>query len=275
MPATLCFESFGVRIGITVDAPDLLDRVVEVLPPGWWPIGSSDLHRRYHIGRQSPADGVDRFTIIIDGREDETVFNRTQLLDELEGDIQLHVAEFAAHHLFVHAGVVGWGGKAILLPGRSFAGKSTLVTSLVNAGATYYSDEYAVLDDAGRVLPYPRRVSLRTGPHGPARRLDLQDRAAQTGESLSIGMVAILGYEAGATWHVRPMSKAEAIMSMCDQTVAIRRRFNDALSILGRVMNKATLIQGVRGEVDEAVESLLSMDEVRSWGSLVTFLQEA
>jgi hypothetical protein len=266
MPASLCFESFGVRIGITVDAPDILDRVVEVLPPGWKPIDAPDLHRRYHIGYGDQERGAG--TVIVDGlTRDEVFHNRTHLMDFLEGDIQIHVAEFATPHLFVHAGVVGWRGKAILLPGTSFAGKSTLVTSLVKAGATYYSDEYAVLDDAGRVLPYPRRVSLRTGPHGPARRLEIHNPIAQHPEPIRIGMVAMLRYEAGVQWQVSRVSKADAMMLLCEQTVAIRRRPEDTFAILKNVVDGATVIHGIRGDVDEAVDALLSMEEVRGLGT--------
>ena len=82
-------------------------------------------------------------------------------LRAFEADVQLHVAEMAPERVFVHAGVVGYRGRGILLPGRSFAGKSILVRELVRAGAQYYSDEYAVLDSAGGVHPYPRPISIR------------------------------------------------------------------------------------------------------------------
>jgi hypothetical protein len=42
----------------------------------------------------------------------------------------------------------------MVLPGKSFAGKTTLVAALVRAGAEYWSDEYAVLDANGDVHPY-------------------------------------------------------------------------------------------------------------------------
>ena len=67
--------------------------------------------------------------------------------------------------VFVHAGVVGWKGHAIVIPGRSRSGKTTLVAELVKAGAEYYSDEFAVLDAEGRVHPFPEAA---VGP-GPGR----------------------------------------------------------------------------------------------------------
>jgi hypothetical protein len=59
---------------------------------------------------------------------------------------EFFIARSAPAHLFVHSGVVGWKGRAVLIPGRSFSGKTTLVRAFLEAGATYYSDEYAVLD---------------------------------------------------------------------------------------------------------------------------------
>ena len=83
------------------------------------------------------------------------------VLDAFESHVQLTVAEYAPRRIFVHAGVVGWKDRAILIPGLSHSGKTTLVDQLIRAGATYYSDEYAVLDARGRVHPYPRALGMR------------------------------------------------------------------------------------------------------------------
>ena len=77
-------------------------------------------------------------------------------------DIDNTVAQRSRQMLFVHAGVVGWRGLAIVIPGRSHTGKSTLVAELVWRGAVYYSDEFAVLDDTGRVHPSRRPLVLAT-----------------------------------------------------------------------------------------------------------------
>jgi hypothetical protein len=82
----------------------------------------------------------------------------------LESEIRQTVAKGAARRTFVHAGVVGWNGRAILVPGRSRSGKTTLVAELVKAGAQYLSDEFAVLDGRGRVHPFAKPLSIR----GPA-----------------------------------------------------------------------------------------------------------
>ena len=73
----------------------------------------------------------------------------------LDQSLHLAVAEFSPQAVFLHAGVAVWNGAAILIPGRSHAGKSTLIKSLIEAGAVYYSDEFApVLPDGfGNSLP--------------------------------------------------------------------------------------------------------------------------
>ena len=81
----------------------------------------------------------------------------------LAAHAELFVAEHATDHLFVHAGVVGWEDRAIVMPGASFAGKTTLVRAWLEAGATYYSDEFAVLDRDGRVHPFARPLAIRDG----------------------------------------------------------------------------------------------------------------
>ena len=67
--------------------------------------------------------------------------------------IELLVAAALPDRVAVHAGVVAFAGRAVVIPGPSHSGKSTLVQALVEAGATYLSDEFALLDEAGRVWP--------------------------------------------------------------------------------------------------------------------------
>src|SRR5699024_6218064 len=129
--------------------------------------------------------------------------------------------------------------------------------SLVQAGATYYSDEYAVLDERGMVWPYRRQVSLRNGPHGPARRLDLvRDDVLE--EPLPISLIALLRYAPDRTWQVERRSRAEAVMRLADQTVAIRRRPDDALAYLHQAVANATVLEGTRGEADDAVRQIFA-----------------
>src|SRR5205814_290720 len=96
-------------------------------------------------------------------------------------NLRLFVAAQAKDRVFVHAGVVAARGGAIVIPGRTFTGKSTLVAALVEAGAAYYSDEYAVLDERGRVHPFAKPISIRGAHGGRGRRLPVAALGGRAG----------------------------------------------------------------------------------------------
>jgi hypothetical protein len=176
--AGISFVSYGVRVGIRVNNPSVLDELWACLPPGWKSSASPLVDRLYSViarGRLGQFSSGS-FDLLFAGVERLVrTKRREELLYALESDLQLHVAEMARRRVFVHAGVVGWGGQAIVIPGRSYTGKSTLVAALVRAGATYYSDEYAVLDAQGLVTPirecWPYGKMQRGCPQDMPRRL--------------------------------------------------------------------------------------------------------
>lgn len=75
--------------------------------------------------------------------------------------------------LVLHANVVGRDGYAVVLAGRSGAGKTTLTRALLRLGFEFLSDDLAVLevgDGHTAVEPGPGRLKVRTSPDRPGRR---------------------------------------------------------------------------------------------------------
>ena len=163
--------AYGVRIGIRATSASTFEQMTARLPWGWKPHSSAVVDRLYSIVTPRQVRGTSRgYRLYADSRRLLESFLLDDLLDSLEGEAQLCVAELAPQLIFVHAGVVGWRGRAIVIPGRSYSGKSTLVAALLRAGATFYSDEFAVLDREGNVHPFPRLLSLRRPEGGrPSR----------------------------------------------------------------------------------------------------------
>jgi hypothetical protein len=181
------------------------------------------------------------------------------VLNAFEGDLQLCVAERAPRRVFIHAGVVGWNGEAILIPGRSFTGKTTLVSELVRAGATYYSDEYAVLDARGRVHPYSRPLGLRGTEDRRQKKYRAEELGGRTGvKPLPVGLIVVSKYKAGAKWRPRPLSPGQGALALLDNTVSIRRQPTVALDAVQQAVSQAPVIKGVRGEAHEVVGSILN-----------------
>jgi len=257
----LMFEAFGLRIRIWIYDASMLKAVIERLPPHWRAAEAGDgaVSRTFRIEhtdcfpeKRSPA-GV---WLTSDDKMLAWAPTNDLILDAVESQLQQYVAEYAEPFLFVHAGVVRWRGVTIILPGASYSGKSTLVAALVDAGATYYSDEYAVLNHDGQVMPYGRRLSLRDGPLGPAGRLNLSrngPRPEDARHPAPIDLVLFSTYRQGANWSHEPLDHLMALMALCEHTVAIQRRPADTFAILGKVAKSAHVYRGVRGDLESVV----------------------
>lgn len=261
---SFAFVSFGRRIGLSLCDESLPEPVQAVLPVNRTPVdvASAERHFRlaWHTAVESPLlrDGYHLY----DGDDFRRwAPDREQAVEAIETEVEHDIAEFADPWLFMHAGVVAWQGEAIVLPGESFAGKSTLIAALVEAGATYFSDEYAVLDANGWVLPFPRRLSLRDGPLGAAGRRDLRHRGPRQNEMtvpLPIGRVVVLTYRKGHDFRTDTLPPGAAILELCQHMTAIRRRPQDVLETLNVITRAAPTLKGVRGEAEDAVSRLLN-----------------
>lgn len=242
----IVWRSFGLVLA--VDAPaSLAARVRARLPVGRPAPASSPPGRAWRFERTGTGWRVWR-----DRRVMCRALPLAAALDALESDAQLWVAEHAPDRLFVHAGVVVTGGRALVLPGRSFAGKSTLVRALVRAGATYYSDEYAVFDANARVHAYPRPLAVR-GPAG--RRLIPAPRQARPPRP--VAQILLTRYKPGATRPLRRLAPGRAVLALFKNTVAARSRAAFALSVLTRISASANAWYGQRGEAADLAAQLL------------------
>lgn len=97
----------------------------------------------------------------------ESLRNLGDLLFVLDKDLTIELQHRRSDLYFVHAGVVAFRRAAVALVAPSGTGKSTTVWSLVCDGFGYVSDELMPLEvEAGRVLPYPRALCLKSVPSG-------------------------------------------------------------------------------------------------------------
>jgi hypothetical protein len=165
-------------------------------------------------------------------------------------------------YVFVHAGAVGWRGRAIVIPGRSFSGKSSLVAELVRAGATYYSDEFAVLDERGRVHPFAKPLSLRAEGEVRQEHFSVQELGGATGvKPLPVGLVLVTEYEPGACWRPKQLTQGQGALALLSHVVAARQRPEHSLAALQRVVSLAPILKGRRGDASEIVDRILSIVE--------------
>ena len=259
----LTLSTFGVRAGVRVNVLGVLPRVLPLLPPGWKKSHRVIVERLYSlvVAQGCERAGVRRLHLLY---ADSTRIARdaalNRVLATLETDLHRYTAEETSDMTFLHAGVVGWQGSAIVFPGRSLSGKTTLVREMLRLGATYYSDEFAVVDSSGLVHPFARPLGIREDSSYAQTKYSAEELGATSGvKPLPMGMAVICKYEAGARWQPAPLSQGQGALELLANSVAVRSQPDQTLRRLQKLVRHTVFIQGTRGEAHKAAASILNL----------------
>lgn len=256
------FLGFGVRFGLRANHAHGLEQALADLPLGWEEIPNAEVDVLYSLYIAPPSqnpDADENHLLYADAeliaRDDTTA----PVLRKFAEHARLLTALYAKERLFVHAGVVGWQGHAILIPGRSLSGKTTLVQALVKAGAVYYSDEFAVLDREGCTHPYPLPLSIRTAD-GTVTKAPITVLGGQIGsEPLPVKLILMTRYVDDARWQPQTLPPAQAMLALMDNTVAARREPQFSMPILRTTVLRARTVSSTRGEAESTVPDILKL----------------
>lgn len=255
----LFIESYGVKICITFNIAEELEDarkiIAENLSNYFREIEATNVEHQFTLVRN--RTGKD--SLYKNGEKLLTGTNRKTLFDYLGSKIRITVAEFAVGRVFVHAGVVGWKGKAIMIPGKSFSGKTTLVAALVKRGALYYSDEYAVLDEEGYVRPFPKPLSIR-GEIDDYKQVEysveeLGGKAAT--EKNRVGLVLITEYKPNTKWIPQILTHGRGIMEIIKNTVPVRHNPEFTLNVSNQIAANSLIIKSKRGDTSKSIELII------------------
>lgn len=251
------FISCGVRVGVRADDASILDALPPYLPPVREPTTIPEVD---HLFSLRAAESGRRPRLYEGPRliRRRRVSGMAEQLDLLRSLLELCIATNSPSLLFVHAGVVERNGQAIVIPGRSLSGKTTLVTALLRAGARYYSDEFAVLDAAGRVLPWARRLRIRLDGQPPRHEPVEAFGELAPQASLPIGLIVVTAHRAGARWRPRALSPGQALLALMRNTCGVRQRPDRTIEILSRAVRSAPALASRRGEAADLAATLLA-----------------
>jgi hypothetical protein len=265
------FQAYGVKIGVKVNNRDYLleieKRLGKILPNGFKIIDKNEIDHILLLKQKKNGD----FQLFRNEKNVANSSSKEEFYDFVESEIRLTVAEYAVSRVFLHAGVVGWKGKAIVIPGSSFSGKTSMVAALIKKGALYYSDEYAVLDEKGYVHPFPKMLSLR-GITDEYKQVDCtaESLGGKVGyEPLPIGMVLITKYDPtynliqNDTNGFKPevLSGGRALLEILLQTIPVRINPKFTLQVLNKIVNDAIIAKSKRGEAQKFADLLLNFFE--------------
>jgi hypothetical protein len=110
-----------------------------------------------------PSVETGHLRVLIDGFEQYATLNTGSLISHLLIEVNTQAVAASKSLISIHAGSAQLpNGLAVLFPGQSHSGKTTLVTQLSVLGWRFIADEVsAILPDTLAVVPYGKPVALR------------------------------------------------------------------------------------------------------------------
>lgn len=171
--------------------------------------------------------------VTVAGRAPRELASPNEALRALNHELLQALMTRRPEHYYVHAAVLEHGGRALVLPGLSRAGKSTLALALVLAGARYLSDELLCLARDGRALPLPRAIKLRDEcvPYfpelagacvgeGEGRFVPFEALPADVvGAPTPVGSIAVPRYAPAADDRPRALGRGEALLALAGSSL--------------------------------------------------------
>jgi len=257
--SVLSVSAWGVRIDLSVPA-DLVAALPDPIVPGAEFDNQNPTDAELSVRLNRPVEGNPLYEITEKGTISGIESSLRGAAEAVESWAQLTVATLAKGPIFVHAGVVGWRNRAIVIPGRSLSGKSTLVLELVRAGAEYYSDEYAIFDSEGRVHPYWRLPKLRAASdQDAAGRLLTGVLCGPPPVPIPLGWVLLSRYESESSWQLRRLTSGKTLLGLLDNTVPLLSRPEESIKTLAKALENAQGFEGPRGEAVDFAQQALAL----------------
>lgn len=201
------------------------------------------------------------FALYLDGSRLQEVESAASMLDFVLANVTIQAVEMMEDFVALHAAAAAWDRRGIIFPGQPDAGKTTLVAGLTQVGFAYLSDEAALIDPlTGLLHPFPRALAMdaQSVDAIPGLRQKLPPdhdqfmryrfhvppddlRPGAVGRPCRVHFVIAPTYEAGSRTALVPMSRAEALMTLAENSFNMVRFGARAVDSLHRAM------EGVRG----------------------------
>jgi hypothetical protein len=232
----------------------------------------------------SAPDSDTRFVVRRGHRSIEQSKHPSFALERLFAEVNRATVRASGHRLVVHAGLVGFGDRAVMLVGASGAGKSSLTGMLCVLGAAYGTDELTAVDlETGTVEGAHRPIVLKPSApntllqHVPAAPTGIQrylrlfrpvapgDLGARPidGTPRNVTVVFVRYSAGGPPAALEPIARAEAVAALyssCWNRRALGRAAFDAVVALVRSADVTQLefsdclgaAQTIRNRVEKA-----------------------
>ncbi len=203
----------------------------------------------------------------------------SQLRPLLIHQIRESCSEQVRDYLLLHSGALIKNGRALLLPGQSRSGKSTLTLGLMNHGYRYLTDEVSVIHhETLEVVPYQRHIFAWTWSR-PLRKEVVKDFTVyrfrerdvtynsrwqyfvpQGGAILprdarwKVDQIIFPGYSPKGKTELKPLTPAQATMRLMQNGWNHKLFADGGLKICAGLARKARCYSLEMGNLDRACE---------------------
>ncbi|MGZ4681296.1 MAG: HPr-rel-A system PqqD family peptide chaperone [Acidimicrobiales bacterium] len=268
------------RLQVRSDDP-LVGRYVEqVLAPLLTPV----VHPRSRPPRMHTFDvvvgGPGPIRLLLDGDEVGATTTLDAAMSFLQWSINQLAVDEAESMVLLHASAVRAGDRVAVFPAASNSGKSTLAAGMVRSGLGYVTDEAVAIELAtGAVVPYPKPLSLDPGSW--ALFADVEPRIADSpepfftnewhvdptalhpaaldpaepsGAPARVTLVAFPTYVPGAITAFEPISRAEGLLLMLQNSFNLATTQRAGLAALVRIAASARVVRLTVGGLEAAVD---------------------
>jgi hypothetical protein len=197
----------------------------------------------------------------------------------LEWSLNWCAGAHAHQYLMIHAAVVEWQGRALLLPGKTGSGKSTLCGGLVARGWRLLSDEFAMVRPRdARLAPWPRPLSLKgaaidliaprlpgcpvgrrvpeTGKGTIAYFRPPADSVRRSREPATPAWVVFPTWTPGEATRLAPVRRARAFFRLADNSMNYERLGTRGFETLERLVERVLAWELTYGDLDESLALL-------------------
>jgi hypothetical protein len=247
----------GVRLTVASGSAPIAETLDRYVLP-WLPHASvDDEPADVIVEAQSAGDG--RVEVRVDGAVADVVPSLSAAVPVVQRVLDEALIHQQTQVAVIHGGVVAHGGRVIVLPGPTGAGKSTLVAELIRQGAIYFSDEYALIDAAGCVHPYPRALLLRDEPNHDRAVLATELGGSVACEPAIPALILGLDYTADAELSLNALNQGEGVLLLLRNTPQALADRPWILAPLEHAVARATCYAGRRGEASEAAAAILRL----------------
>ncbi len=162
-PESIDLSIFGCLVNVQVKSDLILTLLIEIFSA--FNVSKSLQNPDLEYSIVSASKGISSFSVFRDKVLVGTSDSMGYLLYIFEKDLTVELQKIRSDLFFLHAAVLEWEGKCIVLIAPSGVGKSTTAWALINNSFGYLSDELAPINlNDMTVHGYPRALGLKQEP---------------------------------------------------------------------------------------------------------------